>query len=304
MRWIHKAIAQKAISYLPFSEQLNYFFQINITKAIPVTQDAIVNGRGRRAIEHLSIISKHTNLDISKAHFFEFGAGSDLPQPLIFYMAGIKSQLIVDIQPHVRLRLVNDMIGKLNNCGAKLFNKTNSTYQCLGNQPIAALSDLHQLFGIKYIAPMDARKTGLPDCSIDCCTNTFTLEHIPALDIKLIFKELYRIIKPGGIVSCFVDMNDHYAYFDKSINVYNFLRFSSAEWQFINSSVHYQNRLRYSDYHEIYEDCGFEIIYEELKLPDKQHIEYLKNTKLSHNFSRYTQYELGIRSTKTLLRKN
>ena len=127
---------------------------------------------------------------------------------------------------------------------------------------------MKEYYGIEYIAPLDARKTDLPDCSIDCCTNTFTLEHIPATDIKLIFKELYRIIKPGGIVSCFVDMNDHYAYFDNKINVYNFLSFSSTKWKFINSSVHYQNRLRHPDYHEIYKDCGFKIIHKELKLPN------------------------------------
>ncbi len=303
MKWTLKAITQKAVSYLPFSDQINSFFQRHITKTIPVPANEIVNGRGRRAIEHLSILLKHTSLDVTRARFFEFGAGSDLPQPLVFYMAGINDQLLINIEPHIRFSLVNDMINKLNNYGETLFKKLNGTYRNLGDQPIASLADLQQRYGIGYMAPSDARKTGLEDGSVDCCTNTFTLEHIPAGDIKAIFKELYRILKPGGIVSCFVDMNDHYAYFDKSINVYNFLSFSAAAWKWINSSVHYQNRLRHPDYHAIYKECGFEVIHEEVNLPDKRHIEYLNKTKIHPEFARYSQYELGIRSAKTLLIK-
>src|SRR6478672_2297624 len=148
MKWIYKAMTQKALSNLPFGEQINYFFQKNITKAIPVSENAIVGGRGLRAIQHLSLISKYTNVDFNKAQFFEFGAGSDLPQPLIFYMAGINSQLVIDIEPHARLSLVNDMAIKLNNGGAKLFNKKNSTYRSLSKQPIGKLSDLKEYYGI------------------------------------------------------------------------------------------------------------------------------------------------------------
>jgi len=303
MKWIYKAVAQKIFSYLPFSEQINSFFQRHVTKSIPVPEKEIISGRGRRAVEHLALIRKHTDINTHTVRFFEFGAGSDLPQPLIFYMAGVNSQLIIDIEAHVRLSLVNDMVGKLNNNAAKLFENINIPYRSLGEQTVSTLTDLKQRYGIEYIAPSDARKTGLPDCSIDCCTNTFTLEHIPAADIKLIFKELYRIMKPDGIVSCFVDMNDHYAYFDKSINVYNFLSFSSNTWQLINSSVHYQNRLRHRDYLEIYKECGFEVIHEELKLPDQRHTEYLNNIKVSKDFAGYTRDELGIRSAKTLLKK-
>ncbi len=304
MKWILKAIIQKAISYLPSNEQINYFFQTKISKNFPVSEKEIISGRGSRAVEHLSFIRNHTNLNISNALFFEFGAGLDLPVPLVFYMAGVNRQILIDIEPHVRLSLVNDMIKKLNNCSKKLFSKINSDCRSLGEKQISSLTDLKQNFGIEYIAPLDARKTGFDDCSIDCCTNTFTLEHIPEDDIWKIFKELYRIIKPGGIVSCFADMNDHYAYFDRTITVYNFLKFSKSTWRWINSDVHYQNRLRYADYKKIYIDCGFEIIHEELNLPDEMHLKALKEIKVNKDFSKYTLQELGIRSSKTLLKKS
>ncbi len=300
MKWIFKAAVQKAVSYLPFSEQINYFFQVNISKSIPVSEKEIVSGRGGRAIQHLSFLRQHAALDIGTAIFYEFGAGSDLPVPLIFYMAGVNRQLLVDIEPHIRLSLVNDMIKKLNNCGSALFGKRN--YRRLEKE-ITSVKDLRTNYGIQYSAPLDARHTGLADCSVDCCTNTFTLEHIPEADILLIFKELYRILKPGGVVSCFVDMNDHYAYADPSVNIYNFLKFSKATWRWINSGVHYQNRLRHPDYYAIYTACGFEVVQEEVKVPDERHAAFLKNTKINKDFAKYSLKELGIRSAKTLLRK-
>lgn len=62
MKWILKAAVQKVISLLPFSEELNYFFQANITKGIPVSEKEIIEGRGTRAAEHLDIIRKNQRI--------------------------------------------------------------------------------------------------------------------------------------------------------------------------------------------------------------------------------------------------
>ena len=46
-----------------------------------------------------------------------------------------------------------------------------------------------------YRAPGYARATGLPADSVDCATNTATLEHIPVEDIAQIFAEMFRVLK-------------------------------------------------------------------------------------------------------------
>ena len=302
MKWILKAAVQKVISLLPFSEELNYFFQANITRSIPVSEKEIVEGRGTRAAEHLDIIRKHSGLDINTILFYEFGAGWDLVIPLTFYAGGVNRQVITDIKPHIRFNLVNDSKRKINNCSEAIF-KGKQSCRKLDETNASSIGGLKEHFGIEYVAPSDARQTTFKDNSIDCCTNTYTLEHIPEEDIRKIFKETYRILKPGAVLCCFIDMQDHYSYFDNSVSVYNYLKFNKTRWRLINSDVHYQNRLRYPDYKTIFKDCGFEIVYEDLHHPDEEDMRILYQIKIHKDFSHYTLTELGIRSCKTLLRK-
>ena len=46
--------------------------------------------------------------------------------------------------------------------------------------PIASLEELEARFGIRYLAPRDARATALPAGSVDFVSSTSTLEHVPA----------------------------------------------------------------------------------------------------------------------------
>jgi hypothetical protein len=45
--------------------------------------------------------------------------------------------------------------------------------------------------------------------------------------------------------------------------VLNFLRFSAEEWRWYNNDVHYQNRLRVSEFRAIHEQSGWVITSEE-----------------------------------------
>src|SRR6476619_3422483 len=88
--------------------------------------------------------------------------------------------------------------------------------------PISRLEGLEERFGIRYLAPCDARGTGLPAESIDFVSSTDTCEHIPGTELAEIFRECHRLLRPGGAFSCRIDLQDHYAYFDRSLSKYNF----------------------------------------------------------------------------------
>lgn len=257
MRWILKAATQKAISALPNPEVMNYFFQSKITNKLPANKERFL-GRVAHAIEHFNAIRKRwPESDLGSLRGYEFGAGWDMIIPLSYYALGINHQTIVDIRSNFRAELVNDTIRRLTLFRPEIEPAHGITLRPLcPDQPMRSPGDLRQ-FGIQYRAPCDATSTGLPAADYDFITSTYTLEHIPRPVVVAIMRECHRILKPSGIVSSLIDMQDHYNGFDKSISVYNYLKFPGWVWSLANSSLHYQNRMRLCHYLSIFSGAGF-----------------------------------------------
>jgi hypothetical protein len=76
-------------------------------------------------------------------------------------------------------------------------------------------------------------------------------------------------------------MSDHFAHFDRTISIYNFLQFSDSQWKFIDNSIQRQNRLRIDDYYTIYKELDIPINEESYRKGD---IEALKQIKLDTKF--------------------
>jgi SAM-dependent methyltransferase len=156
------------------------------------------------------------------------------------------------------------------------------------------LAGLERRFGIRYLAPRDARATGLPSASFDLVSSTFTLEHVPARDLAAIFPECARLLRPAGVMTGSAGMEDHYAFDDARISVYNFLRFSERRWRLANSPLHYQNRLRARDYLELVRAAGLDVLAADTVLPDAARRRALDALPLAEPFaSGYTRDELA-----------
>jgi hypothetical protein len=153
---------------------------------------------------------------------------------------------------------------------------------------------LRERYGIDYLAPRDARRTGLPAQSIDLIHSTNTMEHIPPADLRLILGECRRLLAPAGLVSLYIDYRDHYSYADRGISVYNFLQYSDAAWSRFNSSLQYQNRLRHPDYLELAGQCGFRILSERRVAPSDTDRRLLRRLELDARFRRYDCEDLAV----------
>lgn len=131
----------------------------------------------------------------------------------------------------------------------------------LSDENNITLSEILFRLNLIYLI-QDARKLDLPDKSIDLINSNNTFEHIyPELLIGML-REFSRIVKPGGVMSHFIDMSDHFAHLDKTITIYNFLKFSDAEWKWIDNSIQPMNRMRITDYRKIYTDLGIAVTHE------------------------------------------
>jgi SAM-dependent methyltransferase len=298
MDWRYKALVQRVLSVAPGGHRANYFLQRRVTRKLP-SSDAAFRRRVTLAGKHLSALRRHRAADLTRAVFFEFGAGWNLTVPLAFFAAGVERQVLVDIASLVKPDLVNHTIRQFQRITTGVDAGMAPTAPLpSGRQFVPALASA---YGIEYRAPCDARRTGLASASVDCVTSTFTLEHIPEADIAAILRECTRILRPGGLVSFMTDYQDHYSYFDRSITRYNYLRFSDREWRRFNPPLHYQNRLRHSDYVGLFQAAGLEVLEENCHRANSGHLAELQSVPLADRFHRYDYEDLAVRSSHVVL---
>ena len=246
--WRAKAAAFRLLTALPGTDHLYYLAQRHVTRTLP--RDLAEYGHWQ--FEHARTFQRHAGVDITRARLFEFGAGWDLHSSFVQWCYGVNHQVVVDISRLARIELINLVIDHLRHSPPPGSTRV----------PEIALTDpleesLQRLYGIRYVAPGDARKTGLESGSVDLICTTSVLEHVPAGVIAEIMRECNRLCHAGSVMSHVIDYTDHYAHSDGSINIYNFMRFSETEWARYNPPIHYQNRLRHFEYGRMFEAAGF-----------------------------------------------
>jgi SAM-dependent methyltransferase len=293
MRWLAKAALQRGLGLVPQGERLNYVFQRHVRRSLPASE-SVFRRKFARALQHLRAYEEHgPATPAATACFYEFGAGWDLAIPLSYGALGVGRQVLVDIRPSARVALVNDSLAALERLRDELEAEAGRELRPLGG-PIGSREELEERFGITYLAPRDARTTGLPAESVDFVSSTDTCEHIPRDDLAEIFGECRRLLRPGGAFSCRIDLQDHYSYFDPSLSRYHFLRFSDRAWRLVNSPLHYQNRLRSPDYLQLVRDAGFDVVAERASGPSEEGLEQLRSLAFAPRFRGYTPEELGV----------
>lgn len=99
-----------------------------------------------------------------------------------------------------------------------------------------------------------------------------------------------------------IDYQDHYSYGDHHISVYNFLKYSDRAWALSSRALHYQNRLRHSDYIAIFKKAGLDVLEENRIEPERRHLEQLRALPLAPRFKRYDSSDLALRGALVVLR--
>jgi SAM-dependent methyltransferase len=263
-KWIFKAIVQKGISFLPFKHQLNFLFQKYITRGLELS-DEYFEDRLIHCAQHYRVFRKY-NFTPNFSHL-EIGTGWYPIVPAGMFLYGAGSITTVDVnrfsnEKYTRIVLSKfleyDRNGKLKKFLPGISEERLKILISEAEHPSEdyyALLDNHK---ITYMV-MDVRKLPLPDKSFDLITSNNTFEHIASDVLEGILQKLKCLGKEGCVMSHAIDMSDHFAHFDKSITIYNFLKFSDAQWKIINNNIQPLNRLRIYDYREIYRKLSIPI---------------------------------------------
>tara|TARA_B110000503_G_scaffold51622_1_gene83290 strand:- start:3356 stop:4285 length:930 start_codon:yes stop_codon:yes gene_type:complete len=284
-KWKQKVIVQKTISYLPGSHKINYIFQKYITKGVCL-KDIYFYDRLDHAKTHLKSYqkySKNTTPNIS----LEIGAGWYPVVPVSFFLTGTNKIYSVDVTfltSKERIKTTLNKFVECNNLGKLkeyitiIPERFQVIEDLLNNFEEYSLDEILNHLNLTYLIE-DARNLSLESGSIDFINSNNTFEHIYPSILIPILKDFKRVIKRDGVMSHFIDMSDHFAHFDKSINIYNFLQFTDAKWKWIDNSIQPQSRIRIYDYKEIYSDLKIPISEESFRKGNLKDLESISLAK-------------------------
>lgn len=295
MKWILKAIVQKIISWLPNSQKVNFLFQKYITKGVQLS-DQYFSDKYTSAVDHLYYFQKHGKTD--SFHVLELGSGWYPVVPIALFLAGSDSVISFDISPLMNKEGVLISIqkylnwqdeGKLEDLKPYLKKERLESLKKLNNDQLS-FEELLRGLGLE-LKVKDARSTNEDSDKFDLICSNNTFEHIYPNILKPIIAEFQRILKIGGTMSHFIDMSDHFAHLDSSINIYNFLKYSKAGWSRIDNTVQPQNRWRFKDYSDLYTQLGIPILDQKIRPGNVQEV---KSLKLHSDYQTYTVEEIAV----------
>ncbi len=289
-KWHLKAITQKAISFLPYSQRVNFLFQKYVTRGVRLT-DAFVEDRLGHGTKHLQFFKKHSDRPLNRT--LELGTGWYPLVPVAMFLAGASEVHSVDIDPlanrerllaTVRYFLTMKNDGRLDRFVPGWLPERAKVLEKIDREPGLSFEKMLEMLRLNLLVA-DARKMVFPDGHFDLIHSNNTFEHIYPGILHDILCEFARLGRRDGIQSHFVDLSDHFAHLDRGITIYNYLRFSEKAWATIDNSVQPQNRLRWLDYLKIYQKIGLKIVEEEVRPGDLAALRSVPRAAIFQHFS-------------------
>ncbi len=294
MKWQTKAFILRQLSQIPLGKRLYLLMQklAGSNRAQPERDFA-------RIVELLEMIQESGQTAQGKV-FFEVGSGWHPYAPLGCYLAGAEKIITVDVNPWMSLASARECIDASKEHIQQFAKKmeldeaaVSERYQKI-NLAATNLDQLLASMRTEYHSPGDASATGLESDSVDFIISSNVLEHIPATILKAITEESFRILKPGGLYVHRFNPGDHYANDDGSVTTANFLQFSSNTWKKYGEGLAYHNRMRCSEFSDIFREVGFSSLIEKERVdPDAVKAIEDKTIEVHDEFKRFSLEDLA-----------
>lgn len=300
--WFLKAAIQGGISLLPNPQKFNRLFQQYVTKSLTL-RDEYVLEKWSKVDTHLQYYSEHCGA-APPSSCLELGTGWFPIVPIGLALRGVGSVTTIDTQPLTNAEGARDVAKayvRLIDAGRIRLPELELSAQRLAHlRTLTSNAGLEEVFGPLGISTLvgDARRIPMPDACMSLITSNNTFEHIPGPVLRGILDDFRRVLKNDGLMSHQIDMSDHFANFDSSIGVYNFLQFPEHVWRFFNTSLQYQNRLRVNDFRKLFQDTGWEILSERNLSKEANSL-----PKLAPEFTRYSEEDLLVHNSWFVARK-
>lgn len=292
--WLIKTAIQGTLSRLPNPQRWNSVFQRRVTGSTARVKPEGLLKKWAQAQRHLAHYKAHSGAS-DRPRVLELGTGWHPIVPIALVLGGAHSVQSLDKVGLISEEGLQQVLGCLRaelDGGRLTIDDPEGRTLAEDVLPRADSMSLDAILDALHLSArvMDARDTDLPAASVDLFVSNNTFEHIPRSVLEQILVEYRRLAAPGAVGSHFIDLADHYAGFDSSINVYNFLRFSERRWRVFNNELQYQNRLRVRDYREVHASAGWNVVEER----NESDVAALATVPVHAAFAAYDREDLAV----------
>jgi SAM-dependent methyltransferase len=264
MNWKLKSLIQRSCAALPGGGEAPYYLLQKTFGTLRKPPDPLpMMQAAAEIVRELNGLG----FDLHGKRVMEVGTGRRIDMPLAFYLCGAARTDTFDLHAYLKPELVMASVRAILERRAEvsvLFAPLTdpvaleSRFEALASA--AGFAELVAAIQVGYHAPADAASTALADGSVDLQFSYTVFEHIPRPVLVAILKEAGRLLSPQGLACHHIDPSDHFAHEDPSISFINFLRLEESEWQRYGSNQFaYHNRLRVTDYRDLYHEAGHEV---------------------------------------------
>lgn len=263
----------------------NLFYNTFLTRNIEEQIEKKIEYNQSLFYHYINQIKQHDeNYNFKNKTILEIGPGNNLLLAIIFILNGAERVYLVD-----KFKQIFD--DKFN---IKLYN------HYLKNQVTGYGRNIKSYFSIKekiiYFGKQSIEKiSNIKNESIDFVFSHAVLEHVSNLDLGL--KRVLQLLKRGGFSYHKIDLRDHFHIRDKCY--LDFLKYNEKYWKFIGDT----NRVRYSQYIELFKKYNFEILNVKLqKMGPLSKIEKMQE-KFCKDFRYLDSKDLSIRGFYVFMKK-
>jgi hypothetical protein len=284
VNWRLKQTAFKALELLPrrVGDGLYHWFQgCNGSFQLDRILDENV-----RTFDQFAALLKKTGRSFAGKEVLEIGSGWFPATPyLLLFRGQARTIKTYDIAEHFSRRRLLDF---------------NAHFEVrLGQKPKVELSAPYPLpQEIRYFPKTNLCTSPPPDESVDLIISRYVLQNIAPQDLVALHKVFRRCLRPGGAVLHLVSPSDERAYSDRSLSLYDFLKYSEAEWASVTTRFYYHNRMRLPQYLELFRGAGFRVEEQTHKTLSRDSMESAKflRLQLHPDFARFTFEQLTASS--------
>ena len=264
--------------------------------------------RTEKGISNLALIHNETGISFTDKTVLEIGTGWHGIDLLLFWLAGASKIFTIDHYGHLTLQSLRSHTPEvLSPWSLELISEfapdARMRAERLNWKDWRNLDDaLRELNVATFVSRSSlTKKLSIPDNSIDVVYSYSVIHRIPEHDLRLLLNDLaQRLMRTGGVCYHRTDQFDINTQRHLDPGHWRLAYLKYPDWlfdTFLSGRFNSQNRLRESDFIELLEQSGIEIVYKDHFIHEED-LERMKNFQVADRFKNKSIEDLAtVRST-------